>query len=81
MKLRGELRMIERALKQGWDTPVEKQRESMELVFATLDDPNATSREQAAALRVLGAFIQADGATDAEILKRARDAERLHLAK
>jgi len=81
MKLRGELRMIERAIRQGWQTPLDKQQEAFSLAFSTLDNPNATAREKAAALRCVNAITQHDGATDGEILKRARDAERLHLAK
>lgn len=79
MRLRGELRMIERAIRQGWQTPPCQQMASRELVFSTLDNPQATPREKAAALRCVNAFVQHAGATDAEILKRARDAQRLHL--
>jgi len=74
MKLRGELRFIERALNQGWQVPIAEQQRSIELVIKTLESDKP--REVKAALRVLGAMVTHDAATDAEIRKRAQDALR-----
>jgi len=68
--------MIERAINQGWDTPVDEQRKACSLAIQTLNDEKTNKREKLAALRVIGAFIEHGGATDAEIRKRAMDAMR-----
>ena len=76
MGLRGDLRLIERAIRQGWQTAPDKQSAAMDLVLSTLDDHQRTPREVAAALRCVDAIIQHEGATSAEIRKRAQDALR-----
>jgi len=76
MKRRGELRMIERAINQGWPTPPAERERAIRLALDTLNDENATAREHSAAIRVVHALIQHDGSTDAEIAKRAADASR-----
>lgn len=78
MKIRGELRLIERAIKQGWPTSPEKQAESVELILATLRDPERTQREKATAMRCCTALIESDGARDSEIKKRLNDALRYY---
>jgi hypothetical protein len=78
MKLRGELRTIERAIRQGWKTSPDVVQRSVDLALSTLGSDAHTSREKQAALRVLDALIQHDGATDAEVKKRAADALRYH---
>ena len=81
MKRRGELRMIQRAINQGWPTPPEEQRKAFELIMSTLGDDNATAREREAALKCLGALVQHEGSTDSQIAKRADDALRYHEQK
>jgi len=79
MRIRSQLRLIERAVKQGWPTPLDEQRRSIALVLETLDSPQ--DFEVRSALRVLAAIIEHEGATDAEIRKRAADALRRYTAR
>ena len=78
MKRRGQLRLIERSIRQGWDTPEDEQRRAWDFVQSVLDDPAATAREREAGLRVIHALVQQDGSTDAEIRRRALAAVRYH---
>jgi hypothetical protein len=78
VKLRGELRLIERAVKQGWQTPPDEQERCVTLVVDALRSPKR--REAMAALRVLTAIIEHSGVTDGEIRKRAQDALRNYRA-
>ncbi len=79
MKLRGELRLIERAIRQGWKTPPDKQQRAVDLAIETLRDETANTRERLAAMRVIDALVQLDGSTDSEIKKRANDALRRYV--
>ena len=51
MKRRGELRMIQRAIVQGWDVPDDEISRAVELIRTTIEDPDATHREKLAACR------------------------------
>ena len=53
MKRRGELRMIERAVNQGWDVPDAERQRSIAFAAEVLDDPRATDREKLTACRVM----------------------------
>jgi hypothetical protein len=81
MKLRGELRMIERAIRQGWETPPAEQERALRLALSVVDDENATQREQLAALRVLDAIVQQQASAPSQIRKRAIDALRYQQEK
>ncbi len=52
MKRRGQLRMIERAIKQGWNTPPAERERAAELIAEILADPDATTRERLRACEV-----------------------------
>lgn len=52
VKRRGELRMIQRAVVQGWKVPEPERSRAVDLVAETLADPTSTERERLAACRL-----------------------------
>lgn len=57
LKRRGELRLIEQAIRNGWPVPADQKRQSVRLMLDTLEDKNASDREQRTALRVLRMLV------------------------
>lgn len=74
MKIRSELRLIERAINQGWQTSSDEQAKAIETIFTAID--SGTSHINVAGWRVLQALVKREGALDAEIRKRVNDALR-----
>lgn len=74
MKIRSELRLIERAINQGWQTPPNEQAKALETIFTAIDSDK--SHIKVAGWRVLQALVRREGAIDSEIRKRANDALR-----
>ncbi|KAA5540274.1 hypothetical protein FYK55_21855 [Roseiconus nitratireducens] len=55
---RGELRMVERAINQGWKTPPEQADRALRLAFEVLADDDASEREVLSAVRVVMAAVR-----------------------
>lgn len=55
MKRRGEMRLIEQAIRGGWDVPEKSRIAAVALIKEIIDDPKATDREilRAANLAIL----------------------------
>jgi hypothetical protein len=52
MKRRGELRLVEQAIRQRWDITAKGRHDAIELVREVLDDSDATLREKLRACSV-----------------------------
>jgi len=74
MKIRSELRLIEQAINQGWQTPPDQQAKALETIFTAIDSDKPHIKT--AGWRVLQALVRREGALDSEIRKRANDAMR-----
>lgn len=51
-----ELRMVRRAVKEGWEIPLEKKREIVEMVIADATDPDAKQRDRTQSVKALVAM-------------------------
>jgi hypothetical protein len=52
LKRRGEMVLIERAIRQGWDITPKGRADALSLISEVLDDPQATGREKLRACSV-----------------------------
>jgi len=50
---RSDMRLYERALRQGWHIPTELRTEIIEMMRTIMVDPTSTRRDRTAAARVL----------------------------
>lgn len=57
---RGELRLIERAIVQGWPVPSEQRKKAADLAVEVIRDETANERETLTAIRVLVRMGQAN---------------------
>jgi hypothetical protein len=80
---RSDMRLYERALRQGWDIPAELRTEIIEMMRKIMGDATATRRDRTAAARVLlqanrvelDAIRVAQGAQYEDLVRRLRALE------
>ncbi len=60
MKRRGELKLIQQALNNGWEITPKGRDDAMALVTEVLSDPNANHRETMRACKILVSMEAAD---------------------
>ena len=75
MRTRGELRLIERAIREGWDIPEAGRRNALKTVLGVLESSESTDRELFRACRVA---ILMEGANqndelDSELYQRVKE--------
>ena len=60
MKRRGELKLIEQAIRQGWNITAKGRDDALQLVREVLADSHATDRERLRACRTAIAMSESD---------------------